>query len=320
MKHLVFTVLVHFLLLTLCSPLSYGAVLLDRVVAKVNDEIITWSELRKSIEIDGGEFLKGLEGEARKKKIAELEADFLTTLIDLKLQLQEARRTGFDVNPSEIDAAVDEIKIKYNLNDEDLIKTLKEEGFTIAEYKNQFAEQILLAKIVNYGVRDNILVSDSEIEEYYKANRQNYADEEKVKAKQIFFPANRADITQKNEAEDRAEDVMKRIKDGEDFASISERLESGKIGSGVDLGYVNLGGMIKEIREAIADLNAGEVSRPFWSTAGLHIVIVEDRVQGIQIKEIRDKIKNILFQEKMKGKYNSWIKSLRENASVEINL
>ncbi|HDZ61983.1 MAG TPA: hypothetical protein ENH40_02405 [Nitrospirae bacterium] len=320
MKGLVFTVLIHFLLFTLCSPLSYGAVLLDRVVAKVNDEVITWSELRRNIEIDGKELLKGLEGEAKEKKIAELERDFLTTMIDLKLQLQEARSMGFDVSSSEIDSAVNDIKTKYELNDEELIRTLHEEGFSLSEYRDQFAEQILLAKIVNYDVRDNILVSSSEIDEYYQTNREAYLDEERVKMKQIFFTADQHDTEQKTEAEAIAEEVMRGIREGDDFTVIAERLEISGKGSVTDFGYLSLGGMIKEIREAVSGLNAGEVSNPFWGPSGLHIVKIDDRVQGENIKEIRDGIMNILHERKFRVKYEDWIKSLRENASVERNL
>ncbi len=173
MKRLIFLALIHCLLFTVYYSLSYSAVLLDRVVATVNNEVITWSELRRDIELESKEFLKGFTDEDREKKIKELEKSFLNSMIDLKLQLQEAHQAGLDVSPSETDSAIADIKRKYNLTDESLIESLKAEGFTLEEYRTRLAEQILLSKVVRYEVKDNILITDKEIEEYYEANKEN---------------------------------------------------------------------------------------------------------------------------------------------------
>ncbi len=62
------------------------------------------------------------------------------------------------------------------------------------------------------------------------------------------------------------------------------------------------------------------MSRPFWSSAGMHIVKLEDVRKGIKVEEIRDEIKKILFEEAFILRYEDWIKSLREKAYIEINL
>ncbi len=320
MKRLIFLALIHCLLFTVYYSLSYSAVLLDRVVATVNNEVITWSELRRDIELESKEFLKGFTDEDREKKIKELEKSFLNSMIDLKLQLQEAHQAGLDVSPSETDSAIADIKRKYNLTDESLIESLKAEGFTLEEYRTRLAEQILLSKVVRYEVKDNILITDKEIEEYYEANKEKYRKEEKVRIRQIFF-AKPEDDTQKVNIEAKAENIIQRIKKGEDFAKLAREFsEDSSREFGGDLGYVSRGSVLKEIEDVAFALKVGEFSRPFWSSTGLHIVKLEGRIEGSNIEEIRNKIKEILFEEAFKLRYEDWVKILREKAYIEMSL
>jgi peptidyl-prolyl cis-trans isomerase SurA len=320
MKKIIILAIIYCLLLTVYSPLSYSAVLLDRVVATVNDEVITWSELRRNIELEGKEFLKGLTDEERAKKIQEIEKPFLNSMIDVKLQLQEARKFGLNISLSETEGAIADIKRKYNLTDESLIESLKAEGFTLDEYRTRLAEQILLSKVVRHRVRDNILIMDKEIEEYYEANKEKYRKREKVRIRQIFF-TKPEDDTQKANIEVKAQEIIQRIKKGEDFAKIANEFsEDASKEFGGDLGYVSRGSVLKEIEDVAFALNIGEVSRPFWSSTGLHIVKLEDRIEGSNIEEVRNKIKEVLFEKAFKLKYEDWIKGLREKAYIEINL
>ncbi len=257
---------------------SYGAVLLDRVVATINDEVITWSELRKVIEHDGEGVLKGVSEGEREKKRKNIEKIHLNRMVDMKLQIQEAGRLRIEVSDTEADSAVDEIKSKYNLTDETLRESLKKEGFTLEEYRKNLSDQILISKVVSMEVRPKVFVSESDIEKYYESNKEKYRDEEKVKIRQIFF-SNTDDELMREALLTRAEGVVKRIREGEDFTKLAgEFSEDTNRDSGGDLGYIKRGSVLNEVEEAAFVLKPGEVSEPFWSTAGLHIIMVEDIV------------------------------------------
>ena len=293
---------------------SYGALLLDRVVATVNDEVITWSELRKIIELDG------VSKEAMEEKGIELEKTYLNRMIDMKLQLQEAERLGIKVSDTETDEAINDIKNKYNMTGEALRESLKKEGFTLEEYRRNLSEQILISKIVSREVRSRVFISESDIEEYYESNKEKFLDEEKVHIRQIFFSLPE-DESLKGEIESRAHDIARRISDGEDFAKLAREFsEDPNSDSGGDLGYIKRGSVMKEVEEAAFALKPGGVSAPFWSPAGLHIVKVEDFIGGSAVKSIRDDIHNILFEDFFRIEYNEWLKKLRENAYIEKNL
>jgi peptidyl-prolyl cis-trans isomerase SurA len=308
------------MLFTVYCSSTVAAVLFDRVVAAVNNEIITWSELRNTIENEGREFLRGLDAEEREKKINEIQKQFLERMIDVKLQLQEARKMGLHISLSETEKAIADIKKKYNLTDEELIGSLKAEGLALEDYRRQLAEQILLSKIVRYKVNDNILISDEEIERYYQVNKGQYRGNETVRIRQIFFtmPEDEGELTT---VEAKAREVLKRVKRGEDFAKIAREVsEDASRDFGGDLGYINRGTVIREIDDVAFDLNPGEVSEPFWSQSGLHIIKLEDRKAGSTIEEVRKDIQEILFKEAFAVKYEEWIKTLREKAYIEVNL
>lgn len=296
-----------------------GAVLLDRVVATVNDEVITWSELMSVISIEGKAYLVNVPESEKVEKMKELERPFLKNLIDMKLQVQEARKMGISVGESEIDGAIKEIQKKFNLTDEALMNSLETEGITLQDYRKRLSEQILMTKVVNTAVKSNIVITDREIEEYYEANKERYSGEEKVRISQILLKAPEDD-SQRAAVEAKARDIIDRLNKAEDFSRLAVEFSEGPSRQyGGDLGYIGRGSALKEIEDIAFGLKKGEVSSPFWSPAGYHIIKVEDRIEA-GIENARDKIKETLFKKAFELKFHEWSAGLRENAYVEIIL
>ncbi|MCK5287220.1 MAG: peptidylprolyl isomerase [Thermodesulfovibrionia bacterium] len=297
----------------LVKPTALGNILLDRVVATVNNDVITWSELRKSIALENEALLSGLSHSEKEQKIKEIEKPFLNNLIDVKLQLQEAVRLGLAASPAETNEAINDIKKKFNLTDESLREYLKADGLTLKEYRSRLREQILLSKVIRYEIMDTILVTDKNIDEFYKANKEKYRQDVKVRIRQILF-------TDTNSLQ-KAEEVFQRIKKGEDFEKLAADFsEDASKTFGGDLGYVSRGSMVKEIEDVAFSLKVGEVSKPFQSSKGIHIIKIEDRVENAAGEKVREQIKRELFEKAYQSKFENWLKELREKAYIEINL
>ena len=302
------------------SHISEGAVLLDRVVATVNDEVITWSELMGVIALEGRDYMQNRTDRTRQEKISDLEGPFLKNLIEMKLQLQEARRMGLDVGDAEIDNAVSDIRNKFDLDDETFLESLKAEGLTMQDYRSRLGEQILLSKVVNFAVRNNIVISEKNIDEYYRANEEQFDGRERLKIRQIFFKGQNGN-DQARAIEKKGREVLYRLKRGEDFAKLAKEIsEDSSRDFGGDLGYITRGSALKEIEDAAYTLKTGEVSKPFWSEAGLHIIKLEDRISGSSIVKVKDKITEILFQKSFDEKYHEWKTGLRERSYIETKL
>ncbi len=315
-------ILSTFVLFVLLVSSGQSAVFLDRVVATVNGEAITWSELMQVVEVEGARSLAELEGEEREEAVRELEKFFLNNMIDVKLQLAQARKFGFEVSDTEITGAMTDVRNKYKLSAVEFAASLEKEGFTLDEYKERLSEQILLSRIMGYEVKNSILVTDREIEDYFMESQgSEYSGKsEEVRIRQIFFSMPEDDA-QKAGIEARAEGVLKRIKKGENFAALAIELSEGPSSEfGGDLGFVGRGTVLKEVEDVAFGLETGKVSSHFWSTAGLHIIKVEERREDEALKKSKEQIQETLFQRKYNEKYDQWLKMLREKAYIEVNL
>lgn len=316
--------IVSFFLLTIAvtvlSPERLGAILLDRVVAVVNNEVITWSELRAMVEREGRSLLEGLTDDVRSAKLQGMEKQFLNTMIDIKLQLQEARNRGLSVTPEETEGAMNDIKSKYGLTDEAFFDSLAQEGLSLDDYREELSDQILISKLTRQSVTSAIFISDEEIQEYYEENMEGFRGQESVKIRQILL-IGPPDESMKPEIEARASEIMKRIREGEDFAEVAKSFSEGPSREfGGDLGYITRGSVLREVEERAFGLETGEVSDPFWSSSGLHIIKLEDRREGVQLDNVINEIQEALHRERFQSLYEDWIKTLREKAYIEINL
>ena len=297
-----------------------ASILLDRVVAVVNKEVITWSDLYKAMEYEAATQIKNLSEEERKKLFKENEASFLETLIDMRLQLQEARNLGIDVPKNDITETIDNIQKKYSMSPADFVESLKKEGLTIEEYKKRLSEQILINKVVTYQIRNKIVVSDSEVSRYVGANKETFSGSETYKLRQIFFKKPEGNIDKKT-AEDKAAEIIKRLKDGEDFSALARVYsEDSSARSGGDLGLVNKDLLAKEFIEVLSGMNVGDYSMPFWTGKGLHIIKLDEKISAQNADKLKEDIRKQLAEEQFSERYKSWIKGLREKAYIEIRL
>jgi peptidyl-prolyl cis-trans isomerase SurA len=295
--------------------IARSAVLLDKVVAVVNKEVITWSELYKAMQFDASREMKSLSDEERKKIFAENEKRFLESMVDTKLELQAAKGLGIEATKDEVSDAIDTIKKKYSMDEKAFEESLKKEGFTLDEYKKRLADQIVLSKLVGQQVRNKIVVTDSEIADYMTKNKN---DEYRIR--QIFFKKPAGDFD-KNELEAKAEEVMQKLKNGEDFSTLAYTYsEDPSAKSGGELGFIKKEYLGKEFLEAISHLSVGEVSAPFWTDEGLHIVQLEEKVNPENIAEYREIARKKIFEKKFKEEYRNWIRGLREKAYVDLRL
>ncbi|MEJ2682762.1 MAG: peptidylprolyl isomerase, partial [Candidatus Sulfobium sp.] len=297
-----------------------GAVLLDRVVAVVNQDVITWSELYKDMEMDASASVKAMSAGERRKVFKEQEGPFLESLIDVKLELQQARNDGLAVSDEEVKEAIESIKKKYSMSDPELEESLKKEGYSVEEYRKRLGEQILVSRVVDRDVRNKIVVSDSEVSDYIKNHRKELEDGGSYHISQIFFK-NPAATGERSRLEEKAGGILKEIRNGESFSSLARQYsEDPSSASGGDLGFIRKDQLGKEFVAALSKLKPGEVSRPFWTDSGLHIIKLDEETDPKSMKQIEDKARDELTKKLFKVNYDEWVKKLRSKAFIEVKL
>jgi peptidyl-prolyl cis-trans isomerase SurA len=308
------------LFLSFLKGLSDGAVMLDRVVAVVNKEVITWSELYKMMEYESSDQVKAMNEQARMKVFKDNEAVFLDRLIDMRLEVQEAVRIGLEVSSEEVKEAIEDIKKKYSLTDKALEESLKKDGLTLEEYKKRLSEQILISQLVNREIRSKVVLSEGDAKNYFDANRDKFSDGETFKLREILLKKPEHDADRKA-VEERASLIMQRLKAGDDFSALAREYSddpSGKMGG--DLGYIKKSYMAKEFIGMLSHMKVGDFSNPFWTEKGLHIIKLDEKVPPKSATEVMESVKKQLAEAEFSERYKSWIKGLREKAHIEIRL
>lgn len=292
------------------QSMASGSVVVDRVVAVVNEDIITLSDLQRE------ESLKKLEGKIDAKLVLE-------DMIDRKLQMAAAKRAGMDVTDKELADAVADIMKRNNLDTKTFEAALVKEGITLELYKVELREQMTLSRMVTKNVRAGLAVDEAEARAYYERNRSAYSLPEEIRVRQIYFPLpENATPAQDAAVKAQAQAVYERARKGEDFLKLVR--ENSRNAAGLqdgDLGFMQRQDVLPEIEEAARSLKPGEIAGPLQCAGGYHIIRLEEvRTPVKPYEKVKDEITNSLYQQKMENTYRSWLQTLRSDSHIENRL
>ena len=289
------------------------AVIVDRIVAVVNDEVITLSELDEAAAPLYQKYLSHVEDPVeRENLIRQIRKRVLKQLIDQKLLDQEAKRLEIKVSDREIDSFIENIKQQNHLSDEKFREFLAAQGLTYEEYRKQVAEQIKRIKLVQSHVQERIVVTDEEIKDYY---RRHYLSQ----GNSLYELA--AIVVTGPEAKKRAEQAYAELKKGVPFEEVAAKYSSLK-GSGRGLGRFRLKELAPEVREVVSKLKPGAFSGPVkvgnsWQIFKLLAVKSEG---APPLEEVRAEIEARLRQEKIDQMLQKWLKELKQKAYIRVLL
>lgn len=302
------------------------AEVVDRIVAVVNDEIITLYELNAAFE----PYLKNIEnnykGNDKGAVIKQTKDAFFQRMIDNILIEQEAKKTGVSagVKDADVMAVLQDVITKQKMSMSDFLKSLEKEGTPIESVKKEIRSQLVRMRLLRREVKDKIIVSDEEIGEYYNKHREEYEGKESVRMKQLLLllPPN-ADITIKTKMKNEALRLRGLIMSGESFDLLAAKYSQGPAAAqGGDVGFIERGTIIPEVEAAAFSLPVEKVSEVIESSLGFHIIKVVDK-KGAGLKPIamvREEIKAKIEDEKLDKKFDEWISSVRAKSHIETRL
>ncbi|MDA8126493.1 MAG: peptidylprolyl isomerase [Deltaproteobacteria bacterium] len=303
--------------------LSAQAAVMDRVVAVVNEEVITQSELNSALEPYLSR-LNSFVGLERDKAFAETRLGLLNRMIDELLMAQQAKKNGVNVSDDDINATIKDLLSKKNMSLADLLKALDKEGVSLEGYKKSLKDQILRIKVIQQEVKTRASVSDDEIAEYYRRHREDYEGTESVRVRQIFLPLPKEEEPAlKGKVRMQMVEIHKRLLSGQPFEALAAQFSQGPAAeSGGDIGFIEKGMILAEVEEVALRLPVNKISDVIESSVGFHVIQVTDR-RGAGLKSIesvRNEIREKIEQEKMDKKVQEWIETLRTKSHIEIRL
>lgn len=302
-----------------------AAEIVDRIVAVVNEDIITLSDLNTAFEPYQRRIEQTLSGAERDKVIAEGRREILNQLVDGKLIEQQAKRSGITVKDDEVDQTINDILKRRNVSMAEFLKVLEREGETMESYRHDIRNQLLRQRLIRREVQSKIVVSDEEIGEYYRQHREDYEGKEAVRVRQIFIPIPRgSDDRAVKRLREEAEEVRRKIVAGEPFELFAAKYAPNQslAAAGGDIGFIERGAVLPEVEEAAFRLKVDEVSGVIAVENGFYILKVTDkRGAGLKpIQEVRQEIVAKIEEKKMARRFDEWMAEVRKKAYIEIRL
>jgi len=266
---------------TLALPVHAAAraVEVDRIVAVVNSEVITALELRSRIEQTRRQLARqGVELPPEEV----LQRQLLERLIVERAQLQLARESSLRVDDATLDRAIERIASNNKLSIEQLRATLEKDGVTWSRFRDEIRSEILLTRLREREVDSRIVVTDAEIDNFIANNPDAFSGKEFAVAHILLRTPEGASPQQVEAVARRAEQVMARLRSGEDFARVAAAVSDAPDGlQGGGLGWRPLDRLPALFADAVRRMRPGETSPVLRSAAGLHIVrLVEVRGGG----------------------------------------
>lgn len=295
------------LVLLLCGHAA--AETINRVAAVVNDEIITTYQLEKAL------------SELQTTRPALTDATLshpaagqvLDRLIEEKLLTQRIDRLQLQVGEQEVDAAIEDVKVSNNLDQDGLEAALAQQGMNLAAYRDQIRNEILRYKLLSREVGQRVAVTSSEVRQYFDEHRDQYDILTTVHVSRISFPLG----DQPERALEQAARSRERLLAGDSFSTVLDTVAADAEGD--IMGELTMEDLAVPLQSALRDLEAGEVSEPVELNGQLHLFIVTDRIAGDELafERVRGSIEEQLKREKTEQRFGEWEQQLRTEAYID---
>ncbi|HXV60568.1 MAG TPA: peptidyl-prolyl cis-trans isomerase [Vicinamibacteria bacterium] len=289
----------------------------ERIVAKVNGQIITLTELDAQML----EAVEQMGPEATPDQIGELRRQVLDRMIDNLLVLQVAEDRGLRV-PSRFfeewkKGVMEQMKIE---TEDDLVRQVELQGGNMEMLRKRFEDGLLLQEVRRMEVDSKVSVSEPEINERYQQNIHDYSEPARVRLREIVVRFDESNELDKGEKIRR---ILQDVQQGADFAEMARlHSESGSAEAGGDLGFWDEGDLTEPLGSAAFKLSPGEVSEIIRLPSAFYIIRVEEKIEAKTkpLEEVRSEVADAVFQEKLEAQMERYIRQLRERAIIEIKL
>lgn len=309
---------------TLLLPLSLALgvipaerTLLDRVVAVVNDEVVTLSELERVIEPFLGE-------DTTPERKAGLYQEAIDQLIAEKLLEQQIREAHIEVSPDDVERAIDDITRQNKLTRDDLKQAIEGRGMTMARYKEDLEKQLIRLKLIDLKIRSRVVVPEADVRAEWERQAGLEKREKQVHLRHLYFAWGESpDPTERTRVLERAKKARDRVAKGEDFAVVAKEVSDGPTGAqGGDLGWFSETNLLPELARAVIKLKVGQISEPITTPGGVHVVRIEESrlKEPTGYEEAHGPIYQRLYQAESERQMKVWLDEVRSQSSVQVRL
>jgi len=303
---------------------SVNAQVIDRIVAVVNSDVLTLSELERAT----SERLRKASSisdplaraDARQKVLESgLEQMISDTLIE-----QEARKRQIVIRDKDVNDRIEGMKSQQRWDDATFARYLQSQGMTLSNLKDTIRKQLLNQRIVGMVLGSRVQVSQTELKDYYREKSAQSSTEFEISASHILLklPAN-ATAADESAVRYRAEELVQRLNAGEAFEALAKKYSEGPASTnGGKLGVIRKGFLEAVLENAFFGLNPGVFSSPVRSSFGYHVLLVHSRkaIPVASFEELAPQLTQELQRKRIDTELGQWVATLRNKSFVEVRL
>ncbi|MGK0360248.1 MAG: peptidyl-prolyl cis-trans isomerase SurA [Bradymonadia bacterium] len=297
---------------------------IERIVAVVNDEIVTYSELEdmaRPLLAQVDQISDPVDREqTRERQLRRV----LDELVGQRLIMQEAARRRITIDSTAVDEHLDRIKGRQGWDDDKLRVYLSGQGMSLTQFRSQVREQLLKQRIIRRILGKRIQVSERELKDYFREKLTQSKSNFEVEAAHIVLRApDNATAAEEAALRQQATEIIARAKSGEDFAALAAQYSEGpRAKEGGALGFIRRGNLDPTLEEAFFALEPGGVAGPVRTNFGYHVVTVKSRkaVAPPTYDEAVPALTAELREKKLATELTKWVADMKKKAFIETRL
>lgn len=300
---------------------SNNRVVLEQIVARVNNQIITQSELEVARQRLRRELSDQQSSAALEQKFQEGEANLLRDLIDQALLVQRGEDLGLSVEP-EVIRYLDNLRQELNLATmEDLERAISSRGTSFEDYRQDVRNQIMTRMVMQREVAGRVMLDEQVVRDYYLEHRQEMTRPEQVHLREILVSTRGATGDALAAREERVQEVLARIRKGDPFEDVArEYSDSPTAAEGGDLGLFEPDKLSASIRDVVMKLRAGGVTDPIRTQDGFLILqLVQHYQSGIPpFEQVEGEIRQKIYFDQVQPALREYLAQLRRENYVMV--
>ena len=307
----------------MCTVPIHAAEVVDRIVVVVNDDIILLSDVNNRLSLYEEKVrTMGYPEDQQTKMIFQIREDVIKKLIDQTLTDQQVEKLGLTITEQDVDRAIELLKQRRAITDEDLRRGLALDNLTMEEFRNQMKSQLLRTRLVDYEVKSKIVITDEDIKAYYDNHPEIFGGNKQYHLRNIILRVSSyASQDEKRAVRKKMEGIYAQLESGENFAEMARRYsESSLAADGGDLGLFKLDDMAPILKEAIENLDANQFTQILDTDQGFQIFYVEKVIADAarSLESVSNQIEQKLYEERLNSKFGAWLEDLRKRSHIKI--
>ena len=307
------TLCIAIIVLSIAFPVFCAGEVMDRIIAIVNDDIITLKEAEKHVRVEKEGRFVSINEYLTNLRLQEK----IDLLIDDVLIRQQAKRLKIDVEEKEVEAIIENIKKQYLIDDAQLKQKLKDDNISYEDFKLGLRSNVLKGRLLNRVISPEVNVTEQDLRQYYDKHKDEFIDEE-YRLQQIFVSGQRPD------GQKRAAEAYKLLQEGKSFEDVVKDFsdDTKSSAAGGDIGFVKKVDLIPQLREVAGFLAVGVYSSIITTPYGFHILKLVEKKKGetITFEMAKDTINEKVVQEESEKRYKDYIVKLRKGSYIEVKI